>query len=66
MASLLDEAVSLTGVGALSSGAGSRQLSIVGDLDEAKADVLRGYYQRVNLPLVMPLELSRAMVGVAP
>jgi len=66
MASLLDEAVGLTGVGVLSSGAGSRQLSIIGDLDAAKDDVLRGYYQRVNLPLVMPLELSRAMAGVAP
>ena len=64
MASLLEEAISLTGIASLTSGAGSRQLALSGDFDRAKDAVLRGYYERVHLPLVLPLDPSQRLQRV--
>lgn len=58
MSELLEEAIRVTGIGALSSGANSRQFAIEGDFDRAKESVLKSYYRRVHLPLTLPLDPS--------
>ena len=53
---LLEEAIRDTGIGSLSSGAGTRQLAIEQNLNEAKAVVLRSYYSRIHMRLALPLD----------